>query len=621
MLGNDLIHNGAIQEVSGFLRRKRKAVNCEECRRSKLRCDRQHPCGACKRRKRESICSYEAPSGLSASRKTRRKPVTTSASSALSGGAGSPATPTRKGAISSISQPEESISEVETSPPGVHWETVLERPVPEEDVNDTLSPLSISPRIPLQEMIDSLPPKSCCDYLVSHFFKHISALFPILHGPTFQKQYTAFMQRPQDVDLPWLALLFALCSLSLNTLDESDPRLACVWSQLPSSVTQPTSTVPITVSVSRRLLRTAITCLLQGDFLIRHTFSTLEALLMVIYSLSHNESVDQGWALLGMALNIGIALRCNVEQKNLGTIETERRRRCWAGLLTLHTYQGMLFRDFDMSYLLSIQAPLPADVNDVDITNEGIVQQSCSEPTQMSVMMAKLRLFRLSTQICRHTSGPSRLDQQALHDLDAAIAEEQKQWDAAYMVDGSPNILDSNRYAYWCVLQTYAHHLYLLLHRPFHHSKASCFLPFSRERCISSSAAMISLHRQLYEAPILRNYFWLLSGVISLKALHAAVALNSCLQDDTEHNLESFREEIESLIARMKDLSGRSHICLRAYRILRHLQAQAGTGDLPAGSSETPFENLFEDLTNIREWMDADLIDWSLDGQFNVFAP
>ncbi|GKZ76391.1 hypothetical protein AnigIFM56816_006651 [Aspergillus niger] len=580
MLGNDLAHNGAIQQVPGFLRRKRKAVNCEECRRSKLRCDRQNPCGACKRRKRESSCSYEALSGPSVSRKTRRQPVTTSASPALNGGAGSPSTPRRKGVFSSTLRPEQPTSGLEKSPPGVHWETVLERPVPEEDVNDTLSPLSIGPRISLQEMIDSLPPKSCCDYLVSHFFKHISALFPILHGPTFQKQYTAFMQRPHDVDLPWLALLFALCSLSLNTLDESDPRLACVWSQLPSSVTQGASTVPVTVSVSRRLLRTAITCLLQGDFLIRHTFSTFEALLMVIYSLSHNESVDQGWALLGMALNIGIALRCNVEQKNMGPIETERRRRCWAGLLTLHTYQGMLFRDFDMSYLLSIEAPLPADVNDVDITSEGIVQQSCSEPTQMSVMMAKLRLFRLSTQICRHTSGPSRLDQQALRNFDAAIADEQKQWDAAYMVDGSPNILDSNRYAYWCVLQT-----------------------------------------QLYEAPILRDYFWLLSGVTSLKALHAAVALNSCLQDDTEHNLDSVQGEIESLIARMADLSSRSHICLRAYRILRHLQAQAGTGDAPTGSSETPFENLFEDLTDIREWMDADLVDWNLDGQFNVFAP
>ncbi|PYH66957.1 uncharacterized protein BO88DRAFT_427550 [Aspergillus vadensis CBS 113365] len=531
------------------IRRKRKAVNCEECRRSKLQCDRQHPCGACKRCKRESTCSYEAPSDSPVSSKIRRYPMTTSASSALSGGAGSSTAPTRKGAISSTSESEQTISE---------------RPVPEEDVNDTLSPLSISPRIPLQEMIDSLPPKSCCDYLVSHLFKHISALFPILHGSTFQKQYTTFMQRPQDVDLPWLALLFALCSLSLNTLDGSDPRLTCVWSQLPSNLMQPTSTVYITVFVSRRLLRTAMTCLLHGDILIRHTFSTFEALLM---------------SLLGMALNIGIALRCNVEQKNLGTIETVRQRRCWADLVTLHTYQGMLFRDFDMPYLLSIQVPQLADVNDVDITNEGIVQQSCSEPTQMSVMMAKLRLFRLSTPICHHTSGPSCLDQQAL-------PEDQKQWDAAYLVDGSPNILDSNRYAYWCVLQTYAHHLYPLLHQPFHHSKA--------ERCISSSAALISLLRQLYEAPMLRNYFWLLSG---------------CLHDDTEHNLEAFRKEIASLIARMKDLPGRSHICLRAYRILRHLH------------SETPFENLYEDLTDIREWMDLDLIDWNFDGQFSVFAP
>lgn len=65
-----------------------------------------------------------------------------------------------------------------------------------------------------------------------------------------------------------------------------------------------------------------MTCHLQDDFLIRYKFSTFEALLLVIYNLSHNESVDQGWALLGMALNIGIALRCNVDM-NLSPFETE----------------------------------------------------------------------------------------------------------------------------------------------------------------------------------------------------------------------------------------------------------------------------------------------------------
>ncbi|KAE8151212.1 fungal-specific transcription factor domain-containing protein [Aspergillus avenaceus] len=627
MIHNILARNEPMEQSPGPHRRKRKAVNCEECRRSKLRCDRQHPCSACKRRKRESSCLYEIPSGVPVSTRTQKLPVTAPASTTLSSGVESPSTSARRNFASAlVPQPEPSISEPDQASLGTHWEVVLERPAPGYDVHDTLSPLSIGPRISLQVMIDSLPPRSCCDYLISHFFKNVSVLFPILHGPTFQKQYTAFMQRPHDVDLSWLALLFSLCSLALSTLDESDPRLASFRSQLPSSPTRVSGTAFVTVSMPRRLLRTAMTCLLQDNFFIRHKFSIFEALLIVIYTFTHNETVDQGWALLGMALNIGIALRCNVDQ-SLSPIETERRRRCWAGLLTLHTYQGILFRDVDMSYLLKINAPLPADVNDSDITENGIFQPSSrSEPTQMSVMMAKLRLFRLSTQICRHISGPSRLDQRSLHEFDAAIAEEQKQWDSIYMVDGSLNILDSNSYAYWCILQTYAHPLYLLLHRPFHHSKSACFLPRSRERCISSGMELISIHRQLYEAPLLRNYLWLLSGVTSLKALHAAVALNSCIQDtpsvvDLGHDLNSFREEIENLVTRVKDLSGQSNICLRAYRILRHLQAQAGTGNLPTENLETPFEDLFENWTDIREWMDSDLINWTLNEPSNVFAP
>ncbi|KAJ5351091.1 transcriptional regulator family: Fungal Specific TF [Penicillium brevicompactum] len=189
-------------------------------------------------------------------------------------------------------------------------------------------------------------------------------------------------------------------------------------------------------------------CLLQDHFFTRYKFSTFEALLMMIYHQSHNESVDQGWALLGMALNIGIALRCNITTEQLSAIEVERRRRCWAGLLTLHTYQSILFRDVDMTFLLEIKASMPADINDSDITDEGILQPS-SDPTQMSLMMFKLRLFYLSTQICRHISGPSRLDQGApLKRFDEAISEEQKLWDSKYLIDGSPKIMNSY-YAHW----------------------------------------------------------------------------------------------------------------------------------------------------------------------------
>ncbi|EXA31192.1 hypothetical protein FOVG_17510 [Fusarium oxysporum f. sp. pisi HDV247] len=594
--------------------RKRKAVNCGECRRSKLRCDRQHPCGACKRRRREASCSYEISPVAPGSAQNSTAPGSAQAAAVMGDGVEHQDTPRSNGASASLLLSPETIQ----SPLHTRWETVLERPAPEYDANDTLPFLSIAPRMSVQEILDSLPPRSCCDYLISHFFKNIFALFPILHGPTFQKQYTAFVRQPQDVDLSWLALLFSLCSLALNTMDESDPRLLSLWPPQPSNPIQ----APATVLTSRYLLQMAMTCLLQDGFIFRHKFSTFEALLMVIYCLSHNESVDQGWALLGMALNIGIALRCNMDQ-NLSPIETERRRRCWAGLLTLHTYQGILFRDVDMSYLLNIKAILPTDVNDSDITDEGISESpGRGEPTQMSVMMAKIRLFRLSTQMCRHISGPSRLDQRSLHQWDAAIAEEQKKWDSMYMIDGSPNLLEPTQYAYWCVLQTYAHHLYLLLHRPFHHSRAASFLSTSRERCISSSTALISIHKQIYEAPLLRNYLWLLSGVTSLKALHAAVALNSCLQDesmtvDPRYNLDAFRKEIKSLAFRMKALSDRSRICSKGHQILDHLQTQSGVGNAPMTGTRTQLENLFGDWADIRDWIDIDIINWELEESLN----
>lgn len=58
------------------------------------------------------------------------------------------------------------------------WGTVLERQAPEHDANDALSSLLVNPRVSVQELIKSLPPKPCCDYLMSHFFRTISSLFP-----------------------------------------------------------------------------------------------------------------------------------------------------------------------------------------------------------------------------------------------------------------------------------------------------------------------------------------------------------------------------------------------------------------------------------------------------------
>lgn len=449
------------------------------------------------------------------------------------------------------------------------WDAVLRRPAVDRDdtssaLEDIFVPSSAVPAISKEKLLQQLPPDSCCEYLISEYFTRLSPMFHILHGPTFERQYATFLQDRANTSFSWLALLFMVCSVTLNTMDPGDPVLVDVLAGQPR--------LNDTAAAMHQLRKAALTCLAQDRFLVHHDLNTLEAILILIYTVSHNEGVERGWVLLGMALNMGIALRCNVNSAQLNCIEIERRRRCWAGILTLHTYQAILFRDIDMSFLLDIKATMPTDTNDSDIHEDAILETT-SSPTQMSLMKFKLRLFQLSTQICCHISGPSKLDQNLLNEFDIAIAEEQRLWDSVFLVNGAPSLLDHPSYAHWCVLQTYAHQLYLLIHRPFYNSQSPSFLPPSRDRCIRSSASLLDLHRQFFELPRLRNYRWLVNGMNSFNALHGAVALASCLLDmpDTFDSTPHWNE-FHATVRRMETLQRRSPVCAKAYPMLRHLQ-------------------------------------------------
>ena len=277
-----------------------------------------------------------------------------------------------------------------------------------------------------------------------------------------------------------------------------------------------------------------------------------------------------------MALNIGIALRCNVKTKptSMGWIEFERRRRCWAGILLLHTYQAILFRDVNISSLLEREGMMPADVNDSDIQDDSIHQPS-SQPTQMSVIMYKLRIVELSSRICHRLSNDTKLDELALTSFDSEIAQEQVKWDAKFLIDGKPSVLDIASYAHWCILQQYAHQLYLLIHRAFCRPRSgggSCRFE-SQLKCITSGAALLEIHRQFYEVPRLRHYHWYVYGMTSFCALHGAVALASCLLMQPETlDLSPYRAAFDSAVVRVETLRARSPICVKAYPILRHLQ-------------------------------------------------
>jgi hypothetical protein len=276
-----------------------------------------------------------------------------------------------------------------------------------------------------------------------------------------------------------------------------------------------------------------------------------------------------------MAQNIAIALRCNVKEKpaEMSWVEVERRRRCWAGVLLLHTNQAIIFRDVNVSSLIGSEPTLPGDVNDCDIHDDRILPPS-SQPTQMSMIMLKLRVFQLTSRISDHLSSDNKMSEERLLAFDTEIAQEQAKWGEIFLLDGQPSVLDSSSYAHWCFLQHYAHQLYLLLHRAFCLPRPGS-LPRaeSQLKCITSGAALLEIHRQFCEVPRLRNYRWYVYGMISFVALHGAAAMASCLLMGADiPNPSMYRESFNANVARFEQLRGRSVICAKSYPILRHLQ-------------------------------------------------
>ncbi|KAJ0418814.1 hypothetical protein BJY00DRAFT_302623 [Aspergillus carlsbadensis] len=598
-------------------RRVRKPISCAPCRDSKLRCDRQHPCATCRRRGLVPSCCYP---------NTSRTPVR----------AGTALGPSRDLTTDHLLSPSAvSIPDVQGEPEGpaseghARWEAIFERPInplcdPPVAVNPDQGqvtdgkvcfPFHFGPSVSKENILATLPPRESCDYLISQYFLRLSPLFHVLHGPTFQRQYNTFLENPSGADLAWVALLFTVLSMVLNTLEEDDDPLAeRLWlQQLQYTSLQ---------GIASQYRKSAMLCLSEDNFLIRHSLNTLEALLILLYGISQNDGVEQTWALLvGTAHNIGIALRCNLKSKPppMSYIEFERRRRCWAGICLLHTYQAILFRDVDVSFLLDKQEPelFPADVNDSDI-HDDFIQQPSSQPTQMSMIMFKLRLFKLSSRICHRLSTP--LDEHTLLVFDAEIAAEQSQWDEKFLIDGKPSVLDIASYAHWCILQQYAHQLYLLIHRTFCTCQISGGGGSHRQtesqlKCISSGAALLEIQRLFFEVPRLRHYRWYVYGMTSFCALHGAVALASCLlMQGAGFDSSGYRAAFDAAVVRVEAIRGRSSICVKALPILRHLQNMLEPEKAQAPTTVAGIEsnNVPEEWAETLPWLCIDMINWDV---------
>ncbi|KAK0727272.1 fungal-specific transcription factor domain-containing protein, partial [Lasiosphaeria miniovina] len=236
-------------------KRTRVLLSCAPCRTSKLKCDRQQPCGQCVKKVRADGCTY-------APRPEKSKPARSMAArlKRLEGmvrgmmnvdgvpipekpwpptGTGpdgqSPSRP-RDSTCPNQAQAQIVLGRSTTYVGATHFMAMLDdiedlksyfdeeeeeslggkryQDVPEPSSSDTLL---ISSGLPTsrQELLDVLPPRQVVDRLVQRYFSAHSPSMSVTHRPQFAKQYAEFWANPDGASLDWLAFLYLILALGV----------------------------------------------------------------------------------------------------------------------------------------------------------------------------------------------------------------------------------------------------------------------------------------------------------------------------------------------------------------------------------------------------------------------
>lgn len=420
-------------------------------------------------------------------------------------------------------------------------------------------------------------------------------LFHILHDPTLHIRYTEFCNAPGEVAPAFLALLFVILAVAILTLEVDDPLL--------EELSRERSGIARIRSIAARYRQAAMKCLSADQFMVQHNLDTVKSLVLLIYAMSHTDGPT--WPLLGLTLHIATAIGCHIDPKHLdvGPVEAEERRRCWAGLKMLYQNQATCMGNL-LPNPVSADVDLPADVNDDEITESGVrvllsaaavdgpFPSPSRPPTQMTYILYKFRLYKVATDICHATLSLLPLQSPLLRSLNARIAQEEDEH--ARRFSDFPDLPLYHR-ANMHVLKNYTNQLYLILHRPYLKSGGGGsfssrggtldaadleMLHRSRTQCKHAAMAILESHKQLYETPGYRNYYWYVYRLGSFNAFLGASTLLALLLDP--HLLILSDQESSAILGMVGDcaerldaMAERSEVCAKASPILRRLFQRA----------------------------------------------
>lgn len=386
--------------------------------------------------------------------------------------------------------------------------------------------------------------------------------------------YGVFQTDPQIVPLSWLALLYAVLSISVMSLGEQNTLLRELGRQRDALQN---------ISVLSARYRTAAMKCLQADhYLSRQNLHTIQTMVFLIYGISH--TYGDSWALLGMTYNMAVGIGCHVdpEHSNLTPLDCENRRRCWAGLMMLYSIQNISSGNLDPRCIPS-SVRLPANANDDQLTTASPQPTDSQKATHMTHMLFKFRLYDICSRICQSLYGEQALFSHTLAELERDIDRQREMWNARYLRDLEENCLPTHHMVQLHILNGYRHQLMLLLHRPFFINPSLCSTreqaKDSRDKCTKAARSMLEIYQTFDRSPLFAPYRWYGQGIGSFHAFHAAVVLATVLfSPESDIQYQELQQVLAESLQAFRDMVTRSRICAKAEPVLRRLLSVPSLG-------------------------------------------
>ncbi|KAM5380596.1 hypothetical protein ACJA88_004925 [Fusarium oxysporum] len=553
-------------------KRSRVLLSCAPCRNSKLKCDREQPCGQCSKKGRASQCAY-APKperkrpakGMSARLKRLEgmvremmdsegtAPGTHASAGAGAGLANGTATgpdvqghvvhsekgATYVGATHCMAMLEdiEDLKDYFEQPEEVGEDQILDDEI---DPTEVMLNTRAGPRN-REELLSRLPERKVADRLLSRYFASMSPSQHIVHRPVFTRQYSKFWQDPNEASLHWIAQLFMMLSLGVffnNFINSSE--------------LEGDSPLPAQDRI-RHYKACAGWALVWGKYT-QPSSATLPAFLLYVESsfLFNRAAQMNCYVLSGVCIRLMLKMGLHRDPSKLANIspyEGEMRRRMWNMAIQVELLVSFHMGLPSMLQGIETDTAVPRNLDDHDF-DEDSTELPLSRPptdwTSMTYPIHKTQILRVFGQIARQAHALTPPSYAEVAKLDNLLHETWKSVPSFMMVRpldecvGDPPVLLIQRFG----LTALYNKCRIVLHRRY----LAEAIPqrehdYSRRQCLEGALSLLNYQHIIWEAckpgHVLSQHGWFVSSLAVHDFLMAAMVLYLVVKNENYSDVGS----------------------------------------------------------------------------------